>query len=82
MYVCVSIGYSADMKNSGLRVRVEKDLREEFVGTCRLQGRPAAEVLRDFMRSYVERERGGRQASLFTSATTGKNGNDGRAKSL
>lgn len=54
------------MKDAGLRVRVEKELREEFVGTCRLQGKHAAEVLRDFMRAYVDRERGGRQASLFT----------------
>ena len=61
------------MKDSGLRVRVEKELREEFVGTCRLQGKPAAEVLRDFMRAYVARERGGRQASLFTTTTSGKN---------
>lgn len=54
------------MKDAGLRVRVEKELREEFVDTCRLQGRPAAEVLRDFMRAYVMQERGGRQAGLFT----------------
>lgn len=60
------------MKNSGLRVRVEKELREEFVGTCRLQGKAAAEVLRDFMRAYVARERGGRQASLFAATTKGK----------
>lgn len=64
------------MKDAGLRVRVEKQLREEFVDTCRLQGRAAAEVLRDFMRAYVAKERGGLQASLFTDtkpATAGKN---------
>lgn len=61
------------MKDSGLRVRVEKELREEFVGTCRLQGKPAAEVLRDFMRAYVAREHGGRQSYLFTTTTSGKN---------
>jgi hypothetical protein len=53
------------MKDAGLRVRVEKELREEFVGTCRLQGLKAAAVLRDFMRDYVQRESGGRQGSLL-----------------
>lgn len=61
------------MKDAGLRVRVEKELREEFVGTCRLQGKHAAEVLRDFMRAYVARERGGRQALLFNTAGAGTN---------
>lgn len=56
------------MKDAGLRVRVEKELREEFVGTCRLQGRHAADVLRDFMRDYVTRERGGLQQSLFSNS--------------
>lgn len=53
------------MKDVGLRLRVEKALRDEFVGTCRLQGTPAAEVLRTFMRDYILREGGGMQASLF-----------------
>lgn len=61
------------MKDSGLRVRVEKELRKEFVGACRLQGKPATEVLRDFMRAYVAREGGGWQASLFTPNTSEKN---------
>lgn len=61
----VSMSYSPAMKDAGLRVRVEKELREEFVGTCRLQGRHAAEVLRDFMREYVMREGSGLQQSLF-----------------
>lgn len=60
------------MKDSGLRVRVEKELREEFVGTCRLQGKAAAEVLRDFMRSYVAQQSGGRQASLFVKPTAAR----------
>lgn len=57
------------MKDAGLRIRVEKQLREEFVGTCRLQGKHAAEVLRDFMSAYVAQERGGRQASLFATGS-------------
>jgi hypothetical protein len=60
------------MKDAGLRVRVEKELREEFVGTCRLQGTHAAVVLRDFMRAYVAREKGGRQSSLFSAVNRAK----------
>jgi hypothetical protein len=53
------------MKDAGFRVRVEKELRQEFVAACRLQGKVAAEVLRSFMRAYVTREGGGLQAGLF-----------------
>ena len=41
------------MKDSGLRIRVERDLRERFLEICRQQDRPAAQVLREFMRSYI-----------------------------
>jgi hypothetical protein len=40
-------------KDSGLRIRVERELREEFLETCRAQDRPAAQVLRDFMRKFI-----------------------------
>ena len=52
---CVSIGYTRAMsgKDSGFRIRVERDLRERFLAACRKQDRPAAQVLREFMRSYV-----------------------------
>lgn len=73
------------MKDVGLRLRVEKQLREEFVGTCRLQGKHAAEVLRSFMRDYVAREGGGMQVSLFTSEEAGQApevaaANDGKSR--
>ena len=42
------------MKDSGLRIRVEKELREKFLNICRKQDRPAAQVLREFMREYIE----------------------------
>jgi hypothetical protein len=42
-------------KDAGLRIRVEKALREEFLEACRSQDRPAAQVLREFMRRYVAR---------------------------
>tara|TARA_R110002167_G_scaffold336278_2_gene543631 strand:- start:611 stop:787 length:177 start_codon:yes stop_codon:yes gene_type:complete len=41
------------MKDSGLRIRVERDLRERFLEICRQQDRPAAQVLREFMRTYI-----------------------------
>ena len=40
------------LKTAGLRLRVEPELREEFVEACRTEGRAAAQVLRDFMRRY------------------------------
>ena len=41
------------MKDAGLRIRVQRDLRENFLEVCRAQDKPAAQVLREFMREYV-----------------------------
>ena len=41
------------VKDTGVRIRVEKRLRDEFLETCRRQDKPAAQVLREFMRQYV-----------------------------
>jgi len=41
------------MKDVGLRIRVQRDLREAFLEVCRAQDKPAAQVLREFMREYV-----------------------------
>lgn len=41
------------VKDSGVRIRVEKGLRNQFLETCRRQDKPAAQVLREFMRGYV-----------------------------
>ncbi len=41
------------MKDAGLRIRVQRDLREKFLEVCRAQDKPAAQVLREFMRGYV-----------------------------
>lgn len=52
---CVSTGYTAIvMKDSGLRIRVQRDLRDKFTELCRAQDKPAAQVIREFMREYVE----------------------------
>lgn len=53
------------MKESGLRIRVETQLREDFLRACRKEDLTAAQVLRAFMRSYVERQRFGEQVDLF-----------------
>ena len=41
------------MKDVGLRIRVQKELRDAFLSACRAQDKPAAQVLREFMRDYV-----------------------------
>tara|TARA_R110000787_G_scaffold16622_17_gene50526 strand:- start:24898 stop:25074 length:177 start_codon:yes stop_codon:yes gene_type:complete len=42
------------MKDSGLRIRVERQLRQKFLELCREQDRPASQVIREFMREYIE----------------------------
>jgi hypothetical protein len=41
------------MKDVGLRIRVQRELRGQFLEACRMQDKPAAQVLREFMREYV-----------------------------
>lgn len=43
------------MKDSGLRIRVERELRDRFLEICHQQDRHAAQVLRQFMREYIAR---------------------------
>lgn len=52
---CVSIGYTRPMnkKDVGLRIRVDRELRDDFVTACQNQDKPAAQILREFMRAYV-----------------------------
>lgn len=39
---------------AGLRIRVDDALRRDFISTCKSQDTTAAQVLRAFMRSYLE----------------------------
>jgi hypothetical protein len=41
-------------KDVGLRIRIDKELREAFVVACRAREKHASEVLRDFMGMFVE----------------------------
>ena len=50
MYPTVTL---SGMKDSGLRIRVERELREKFLALCREQDKPAAQVIREFMRLYI-----------------------------
>jgi hypothetical protein len=55
-----------DMSEAGLRIRVDDSLRRDFIGTCKLQDTTAAQVLRAYMRSYVEQHGHDlQQTSLF-----------------
>lgn len=56
-------------KDVQMTFRVESELRTEFSDAALLEDRPAAQVLREFMRAYVNqsRERGHRPANDLVS---------------
>lgn len=41
------------MKTAGLRIRVEEQLRDRFKEACRVKGKTASQVIREYMRQYV-----------------------------
>lgn len=43
------------MKDAGMRIRVEQDLRDAFVAACQQMDVPAAQVLRQHMKAVVEK---------------------------
>lgn len=38
-----------------MRIRLDRELRDEFVSVCQNQDKPAAQIIRDFMRAYVRK---------------------------
>lgn len=56
-------------KDKGFRIRVDQDLREAFLAACHAADKPASQVLREFMREYVQRHRVSAQMDLFDSGT-------------
>lgn len=68
-------------KDTGIRVRVEKELRQAFVEACRGQGLAASGVLRDFMHTYAERHQNGLQRDLFLNGSRQKD-NPGQKRSI
>ncbi len=43
------------MKDAGMRIRVEQELRDAFVAACQKLDVPAAQVLRKHMKEVVEK---------------------------
>ena len=41
------------MKDAGLCIRLQRDFRDRFQRVCQAQNKPAAQVLREFIRAYV-----------------------------
>lgn len=73
--MCIQAGREAvGSKDAGMRIRVERELRDAFVAACQSQGLVAAEVLRDFMRGFAAKHSTA-QAALFAAAP-GRPGDD------
>jgi len=62
---CVSKGYPSYMKTAGLRIRVEPNLHKGFLNMCKKNEQSASQVLRKFMKQYVEESTQGSQNDLF-----------------
>jgi len=43
-------------KDVAFKIRIDEELRRAFVEACREQDRPAAQVVREFMRRYIAGE--------------------------
>jgi Ribbon-helix-helix protein len=43
------------MKDAGMRIRIEPELRQAFMTACRGQDLPAAQVIRAFIKDYVRK---------------------------
>ncbi len=57
-------------KSSNYRIRIEPELHQEFLDACKSEDRPAPQVIREFMRVYVRKNRVGLQADLFVAEPT------------
>lgn len=57
------------MKDAGLRIRVQRELRQAFIEACKADDKSAAQVLREFMREYVSDrlDRAGRTSDVDAS---------------
>ena len=60
------------IKSSSMRIRIDPKLHSDFLAACRRQDRPAAQVLREFMREYVARYPVVEQQELFVAESKGK----------
>ena len=71
VHKCAPIWYTSAMakKNVAFKTRVEEDLRREFIETCQAEDLSAAQVVRKFMRKYVDTHKNALQGSLFSDET-------------
>ena len=67
VHIWVPMGYHVAMrkKNVAFKIRIEEELRREFVDTCNADDLTAAQVVRRFMRGYIERHKSALQGNLF-----------------
>ena len=56
--MCIHWLHFIPMKDVGLRIRIDRDLREQFLKACKEDDKPAAQVLREYMRQYVAERKG------------------------
>ena len=59
-------------KTSALRIRIDPNLHYQFLEICKVQDKPASQVIRDFMRQYVQMCGGGLQLELFNDSASFK----------
>ena len=59
-------------KSSVLNIRTDPNLHHQFLEVCKAQDRPASQVVRDFMRQYVQMNGGGLQLELFNDSASFK----------
>lgn len=69
-------------KDVGLRIRVEKELREAFQGACLAGNRGASEVLREFMQAFTDKYQGGLQADMFATPAARKPRQSNKRKAI
>jgi hypothetical protein len=62
------------MKDAGMRIRIEQSLRDSFVAVCKSEDVPAAQVLRQFMKTYVEKSTISSRIRKQKQTTGNKNG--------
>lgn len=55
----------------GIRIRVERQLRDSFQAACASEMRQVSDVLREFMQNFADTHHEGRQASLFLGRSKG-----------
>jgi hypothetical protein len=57
-------------KDVGIRIRVDRELRDAFQRACDAERQRASELLRDFMRAFANKHANGRQRSLFAAVAS------------